>query len=83
MSDSEIKKHGGFRPGAGRKTKYEKTKVMRVPEKYQEVIGELIKHLDENENLGYPAASVESEKHFVRSLQDKKQHIVFRIEPFK
>ena len=27
---------GGARPGAGRKTKYEKTVVMRVPEKYQD-----------------------------------------------
>jgi hypothetical protein len=28
--------HGGFRTGAGRKTKYEKTVVMRVPEKYKD-----------------------------------------------
>ena len=32
MSDSE-KNHGGVRPGAGRKTKYEKTVVMRVYDK--------------------------------------------------
>ncbi|MBM7074631.1 hypothetical protein JQC92_21905 [Shewanella sp. 202IG2-18] len=83
MSDLEKKQHGGFRPGAGRKAKYEKTKVMRVPEKYQELIQELVKYLDENDSLGYPADSVESEKNFIRSLQDKKQHIVFRIELFK
>lgn len=39
---SEEKKHGGYRQGAGRKTKYEKTTVMRVPEKYKEVIKHLI-----------------------------------------
>lgn len=38
---------GGARPGAGRKTKYEKTVVMRVPEKYQDAIKTLITHLDE------------------------------------
>jgi len=29
----EVKNHGGYRQGAGRKTKYEKTTVMRVPER--------------------------------------------------
>ena len=43
---TETKNHGGARPGAGRKTKYEKTTVMRVPEKYQEAIKALIAHLD-------------------------------------
>lgn len=33
MEEEKIKNpnHGGYRPGAGRKTKYEKTVVMRVP----------------------------------------------------
>jgi hypothetical protein len=34
--------HGGFRTGAGRKTKYETTVVMRVPKKYNVAIKMLI-----------------------------------------
>ena len=79
----EKKNWGGYRPGAGRKTKYEKTKVMRIPEKYQDAIKALISHLDENDRLDHHYQAVESEPVFIRSLQDKKQHIVFRIEPFK
>ncbi len=41
------KKWGGARAGSGRKTKYESTKVMRVPEKYHEAVKALIKHLDD------------------------------------
>ncbi len=46
MTDSGKKQHGGARPGAGRKTKYEKTVVMRVPEKYRDAIKAFIEHLD-------------------------------------
>jgi len=79
----EKKQHGGSRPGAGRKTKYENTVVMRVPEKYRDAIKALITHLDDTERVGkyYPAK--ESEPVFMRSLQDEKQHIIFRTEPLK
>lgn len=85
MSDleKEKKQHGGYRPGAGRKTKYEKTVVMRVPEKYRDTIKALIEHLDETAmiNTDYPAA--ESEPVFLRSLQDRKQEISFKTTPRK
>ena len=75
--------HGGARPGAGRKTKYEKTVVMRVPEKYQEVIKELITHLDETAYLtSHYKNGQESEPVYLRSLDDNKQNITFKTMPF-
>lgn len=75
--------HGGARPGAGRKTKYEKTVVMRVPEKYQEVIKELITHLDETAYLNsHYKNGQESEPVYLRSLDDNKQNITFKTMPF-
>ena len=47
MSDTPKSTRGGARIGAGRKTKYEKTTVMRVPEKYKDAITALIAYLDE------------------------------------
>lgn len=81
MSETE-KKHGGARPGSGRKTKYEKTVVMRVPDKYQEVIKALITHLDETAYLdgNYQSGDV-SEPVFLRSLQDNAQHVTFTTQP--
>lgn len=81
MSETE-KKHGGARPGSGRKTKYEKTVVMRVPDKYQEVIKALITHLDETAYLdgNYQSGDV-SEPVFLRSLQDNAQHVTFITQP--
>ncbi len=79
----EKKHHGGSRPGAGRKTKYEKTVVMRVPEKYMGAIKGLIQHLDDTDMIDKNYAGVESEGVFVRSLQDRKQHVFFRTEPIK
>ena len=79
----EKKQHGGFRPGAGRKTKYEQTVVMRVPEKYRDAIKGLIEHLDDTDMIDGNYRPVESEPVFIRSLQDKKQHILFRTEPVK
>ena len=75
--------HGGARPGAGRKTKYEKTVVMRVPEKYQEVIKALINHLDETAYLNsHYKNGQESEPVYLRSLDDNKQNITFKTMPF-
>jgi hypothetical protein len=79
----EEKKHGGYRPGAGRKSKYEKTTVMRVPEKYKDVIKGLIAHLDETAALSHHFGESESKPVYLRSLQDKKQHIVFVTKPFR
>lgn len=79
----EKKNHGGYRPGAGRKTKYEKTVVMRIPEKYQDAIKALIAHLDDTDMIDHNYQAVESEAVFLRSLKDKKQHVVFRTEPVK
>ena len=75
--------HGGARPGAGRKTMYEKTVVMRVPEKYQEVIKALITHLDETAYLNsHYKNGQESEPVYLRSLDDNKQNITFKTMPF-
>ena len=77
----EKKQHGGARPGAGRKTKYENTVVMRVPEKYRDAIKALITHLDDTDYIDKHYAAEESEPVYLRSLKDKKQHIIFRTEP--
>lgn len=80
MADSSTKKHGGARAGAGRKTKYENTVVMRVPEKYKEVIKALITHLDDTDMIDKNYRAVESEGLMLRSLQDKPQKVYFRTE---
>lgn len=77
------KNHGGYRPGAGRKTKYEKTVVMRVPDKYTDVIKALIAHLDDTAMINTDYSAVESEAVFLRSLQDRKQDISFKTTPKK
>jgi len=84
MSESEKKSagHGGAREGAGRKTKYEKTIVMRVPEMYREHIQALIAHLDETRYIdkNYPQGS-ESEPVFLRSLDGRAQNITIKTKP--
>ena len=86
MSESEKKSngHGGVREGSGRKAKYEKTVVMRVPEMYREHIQALIAHLDETRYIdkNYPQGS-ESEPVFLRSLDGKAQHITITTKPVK
>jgi len=82
MADSSTKKHGGARAGAGRKTKYENTVVMRVPEKYKEAIKALIAHLDDTDMIDQNYRAVESEGLMLRSLQDKAQKVYFRTEAF-
>lgn len=73
---------GGARPGAGRKTKYEKTVVMRVPEKYQDAIKALIAHLDETAYIdGHYRNGHASEPVFLRSLDDNAQHVTFTTKP--
>ena len=81
LIEEEKKNWGGSRQGAGRKTKYAATKVMRVPEKYEEAIKALIAHLDNTDNIDHNYTSVKSEGVFLRSLQDKKQNIFFITEP--
>jgi hypothetical protein len=83
VDEMEKKQHGGSRPGAGRKTKYENTVVMRVPEKYRDAIKALITHLDETDHVDKNYAAEESKPVYMRSLKDKKQHIIFRTEPLK
>lgn len=72
---------GGARKGAGRKTKYAATKVMRVPQQYEDAIKALITHLDETESIDHNYSSVKSEGVYLRSLQDKKQKLFFITEP--
>lgn len=72
---------GGSREGAGRKTKYEETKVMRIPSKYEEAIKALITHLDETAVIDHNYSPVKSEGVYLRSLQDKKQKVFFTTEP--
>jgi len=81
MSDTS-KKHGGARAGAGRKTKYEKTVVMRVPEKYKEAIQHMIAHLDESAYIdkNYPKGA-ESTPLFIRSLDDNAQNVTIAVKP--
>lgn len=81
MSDTS-KKHGGARAGAGRKTKYEKTVVMRIPEKYRDAIQHMIAHLDECAYIDkhYPSGS-ESSPLFIRSLDDNAQHVTIAVKP--
>ncbi|PKI04906.1 hypothetical protein CXF78_09935 (plasmid) [Shewanella sp. 11B5] len=83
VDEMEKKQHGGARPGAGRKTKYENTVVVRVPEKYRDAIKALITHLDDTDYIDKHYAAEESEPVYLRSLKDKKQHIIFRTEPLK
>lgn len=81
MSDTS-KKHGGARAGAGRKTKYEKTVVMRIPEKYRDAIQHMIAHLDESAYIDkhYPNGS-ESSPLFIRSLDDNAQNVTIAVKP--
>ncbi|MGS0824901.1 hypothetical protein ACVBIO_03745 [Shewanella sp. 0m-8] len=84
MSEEKVEykvTHGGFRTGAGRKTKYEKTVVMRVPEKYRAAIKMLIQHLDDCEMIDKNNTGVRSEPVFIRSLQDKPQKITIMVDP--
>ncbi|MFT4790085.1 MAG: hypothetical protein ACI95X_002932 [Paraglaciecola sp.] len=41
--------HGGVREGSGRKALRGPTKVMRIPELYQEAINSLMEHLDDHQ----------------------------------
>ncbi|WP_394230892.1 hypothetical protein [Shewanella colwelliana] len=82
MSDVK-KQHGGARPGAGRKTKYEKTVVARIPEKYLDAIKALIHHLDESEMIDKHYKDAVSEPVFLRSLKDKAQQVTFTVSAIK
>ncbi len=75
------KNHGGVRSGAGRKTKYESTSTMRVPNAYKEVIKKLIKHLDSTAHLDKNYNSEKSEAIYIRSINDKKQDVIFNVVP--
>ncbi|MEO3684419.1 hypothetical protein ABHN84_19315 [Shewanella vesiculosa] len=75
--------HGGVRKGAGRKTRYEKTIVMRVPEQYKSAIKALIEHIDECEKVDRHYLPVVSKPIFTRSLQGKPQQVSFTVSPVK
>lgn len=83
MSQDHVVTHGGSRKGAGRKAKYEKTIVMRVPEKYKDAIKSLIEHLDESQMIDKNYLATTSEPVFIRSLLDKPQSITFTVTPVK
>jgi Asp-tRNA(Asn)/Glu-tRNA(Gln) amidotransferase A subunit family amidase len=70
-------KHGGARTGAGRKSKYDETKVMRVPARYSEAIKKLIAHLDEIEETELQHPKVESTPVFYRTMRDKRREVTF------
>lgn len=82
-SNEKTPQHGGFRKGSGRKSRYEKTIVKRVPEKYVDAVIQLIKHLDDCEKIDKHFAPAESEPVFIRSLQDKPQQVTFTVKPIK
>lgn len=73
--------HGGYREGSGRKSKYDTTDVMRVPEKYKDLIKALIIHLDDTAHITNGYQAEESPPLFFRSLKDKKQNIIFTTKP--
>ncbi|AZG34593.1 hypothetical protein [Shewanella psychromarinicola] len=75
--------HGGVRKGAGRKTRYEKTIVIRVPEQYKSAIKALIEHIDECEKVDRHYSPVVSKPIFTRSLQGKPQQVTFTVSPVK
>lgn len=83
MSDVKKNGHGGFRAGAGNKSIYEKTIVMRIPEKYKESIKALIKHLDDSRMIDKNYPDSESAPVFIRSLDDKPQQITFKVSSIK
>lgn len=86
MSDQEKKsKRGGYREGAGRKTKYASTSTMRVPDDYKPIIKALIEHLDNTDMIGFdpkdhPVKTTIED--LFRSRQHKKQKISFITEPY-
>ncbi|MFT6908226.1 MAG: hypothetical protein ACJAS1_004920 [Oleiphilaceae bacterium] len=53
---------------------------MRVPEKYSDAIKALITHLDDTDHVDKYYVAEESKPVYMRSLKDKKQHIIFRTE---
>lgn len=79
------KPRGGAREGAGRKPKspVPASKVMRVPEQYEQAVRALIAHLDETTQLGRHYEAVTSEPMFLRSLYGKRQMVSFTVEPMK
>jgi len=83
--EQPAKPRGGARHGAGRKPKslVPATKVMRVPEQYEEAIRALIAHLDASAKLGRYYDPLTSEPVFLRSLHDKAQHLTFTVAPLK
>lgn len=86
MSDvKDVKKNGwgGFRKGAGNSSIYDKTIVMRIPEKYKESIKALIAHLDSSRMIDKNYPDSESAPVFIRSLDDKAQQITFKVSSIK
>jgi hypothetical protein len=77
VSKNKSANHGGVRAGAGRKSKYDETKVMRVPSRYVEAIKAMIVHLDEIEETESNYPKVESKPTFYRTMKDKRREVQF------
>ncbi len=77
VSKTKSGKHGGVRAGAGRKSKYDETKVMRVPSRYAEAIKAMIAHLDEIEEKESNYSKIESKPVFYRTMKDKRREVQF------
>lgn len=68
MSDIKASKRGGKREGAGRKAARGATKVMRIPEQYEQAVKELIQHMDDQRGKAAPQTS----RLAVRDLDDRR-----------
>jgi hypothetical protein len=75
--------HGGARKKAGRKSNYDKTIVMRVPEKYKGAIKSLINHLDDSQMINKDYSPATSAPVFIRSLLDRAQQVTFTVSPMQ
>lgn len=79
------KPRGGARPGAGRKPKspIAASKVIRIPEQYEQAVRALVEHLDACAKLGRHYDPVQSEPVYIRSLYQHPQHVSFTVAPLK
>lgn len=76
-------RRGGARENAGRKSDYDKTIVMRVPEKYKGAIKSLINHLDDSQMINKDYSPATSDPVFIRSLLDRAQQVTFTVSPMR
>lgn len=79
------KPKGGARKGAGRKPKsaVAASKVIRIPEQYEQAVRALVEHLDACEKLDRHYDPATSEPVYIRSLYQHPQHVTFTVAPLK